>query len=344
MHIAFLELPPAERQLYFEQAAARRGLHPAILEKDFWVCWLLGVLFADPVLKDAVVFKGGTSLSKVHGAIQRFSEDIDLSVSPKFLGIAEDAISPTESRGKHDRWMARLQTACAEKVQSDFQGVLEQMAQDVLGARPGGKPWIEHVVDDATGSPVLLFHYPTQQIAGFSYLARSVKLEFGSLTEQRPVGQHPIQPWIADVFAQPFSDWQCQVVALDVERTFWEKATILHAEYHRDAGTSLPERYSRHYADTAALALHPVAAQAIARGDVREQVVAWKARFFARGWARYDLAVPGTFRFAPPAARVKELQSDYAAMRPMYFVEPPSFAEVVRTLEALEEAVNGPTK
>lgn len=341
MHLTFLALPPAERQVYFEQAAARRGLHPAILEKDFWVCWLLGVLFADPMLREAVVFKGGTSLSKVHGAIQRFSEDIDLSISPAFLGIAEDELSPTASRGKHDRWMLQLQAACAEKVRSDFQTALEQVAQHVLGPRPNGHPWLEYVTDDTANSPVLLFHYPTQQAAGFSYLARSVKLEFGSLSDQRPVGQHAIRPWIADVFPQPFTDWQCSVVALDVERTFWEKATILHAEYHRAANTPLPERYSRHYADTAALARHPVAKLAIARGDLREQVVAWKARFFARGWARYDLAQPGTFRFVPPAGRMKELESDYVAMRPMYFDEPLSFAEVVRTLEELDAAVNG---
>lgn len=341
MHLAFLDLSPAERRLYFEQAAAHRGLHPAILEKDFWVCWLLGVLFAHPKLREAVVFKGGTSLSKVHGAIQRFSEDIDLSVSPAFLGIAEDELAGDASRGKHDRWMAHLQAACVAKVQSDFLAALEQVAQAVLGQRPNGGAWLAYVLDETTKSPILLFHYPTHQTPGFSYLVRSVKLEFGSLTDQQPVGQHPIRPWIADVFPEPFSDWQCRVVALDVERTFWEKATILHVEYHRDPSTSLPERYSRHYADTAALARHPVARQAIERGYLCDQVVAWKTRFFARSWARYDLARPGTFRFAPPRGRLKELEADYVAMRPMYFDEPMSFADVVKTLQELEAAVNG---
>ena len=88
MHLNFLALPASERQLYFAQAAARRNLHVAILEKDFWVCWLLAVLFDDAELCESVVFKGGTSLSKVHGAIERFSEDIDLSVSPAWLDDA----------------------------------------------------------------------------------------------------------------------------------------------------------------------------------------------------------------------------------------------------------------
>ena len=84
----FLELPIEERGLYFAQAATRRGLSPVILEKDFWVCWLLGVLF-ESRFADSLVFKGGTSLSKVFGVINRFSEDIDLSLSPEFLGLPD---------------------------------------------------------------------------------------------------------------------------------------------------------------------------------------------------------------------------------------------------------------
>ena len=103
MRLNFLTLPTSERQIYFAQAAARRNLHVAILEKDFWVCWLLAVLFGDAELRDSVVFKGGTSLSKVHRAIERFSEDIDLSVSPAWLGVAEDALAADASRGQRDR-------------------------------------------------------------------------------------------------------------------------------------------------------------------------------------------------------------------------------------------------
>ena len=67
----------------------RLGTLPVIVEKDYWVCWLLGKIFADPRWEPHLVFKGGTSLSKVFNAIQRFSEDIDLSVSPVLLGHPE---------------------------------------------------------------------------------------------------------------------------------------------------------------------------------------------------------------------------------------------------------------
>lgn len=53
----------SERRLIVEQVAARRGVLPVIVEKDFWVCWILGKIFENPAMAPGVVFKGGTSLS-----------------------------------------------------------------------------------------------------------------------------------------------------------------------------------------------------------------------------------------------------------------------------------------
>lgn len=94
MKLGFLALPGDERHLYIEQAAVRRNVSPVVLEKDFWVCWLLGVLFASK-FADALVFKGGTSLSKVFGVIDRFSEDIDLPLSSNFPMRGRAATRPT---------------------------------------------------------------------------------------------------------------------------------------------------------------------------------------------------------------------------------------------------------
>jgi predicted nucleotidyltransferase component of viral defense system len=111
MKLGFLELPPDERRLYVEQAAIRRNVSPVILEKDFWVCWMLGVLFQSE-FAESLVFKGGTSLSKVFGIIQRFSEDIDLSLSPAFLKLPEAGTS----RNQANKWMTRAEAACGAAV------------------------------------------------------------------------------------------------------------------------------------------------------------------------------------------------------------------------------------
>lgn len=333
MKLAFLDLPIDERRLYIEEAAARRGILPVVLEKDFWVCWLLSVLFRSE-FRDHLVFKGGTSLSKVFGVIDRFSEDIDLSVSPEFLELE----AAGTSRNQATKWMAKAEATCGIAVEKKMAPELERLVVSVLGERRGG--WLEYLVDPATHSPVLLFHYPTIEPAGFEYLKRSVKLEFGSLTDQRPAGRHEVRPWIAEILGQVFPDWACEVVSLEAERTFWEKATILHAECHRPAEKPTPDRFSRHYADTAALATHPIADVALGQAELRDRVVEWKARFFGSGWARYDLARPGTFRLVPGLERIAELRRDYQAMRVMYLSEPPGFDEILHRLAALEERIN----
>jgi hypothetical protein len=234
--------------------------------------------------------------------------------------------------------MTKAEAACAQAVKTQIAPALEAAAEAALGKRAGG--WFEFLTDANTNSPVLLFHYPSSQPSGFEYLKRAVKLEFGSLTDQQPVGRHPVRPWIADVLPGTFPDWRCEVVALEVERSFWEKATILHTEYHRPADKPMPDRFSRHYADTAALARHPTASRAIDQHDLRNRVVAWKGQFFGSSWANYDLAKPGTFRLVPPAARLPALRRDYQSMRDMYVSEPASFDDVLATLADLERRIN----
>jgi hypothetical protein len=186
------------------------------------------------------VFEGGTSLSKVFGVIDRFSEDIDLSLSPDFLKLPEVGTS----RNQANRWMTRAEVACGVAVQSQIAPALETAVAGILGQRD--RAWFEFITDPGTNSPVLLFHYSSTHPARFEYLKRAVKLEFGSLTDQQPVGRHPVRPWVAEVLPAAFPDWKCEVVALVVERSFWEKPTILHTEYHRPTDKPTPDRFSRH--------------------------------------------------------------------------------------------------
>ncbi|HUG25960.1 nucleotidyl transferase AbiEii/AbiGii toxin family protein [Piscinibacter sp.] len=130
------------------------------------------------------------------------------------------------------------------------------------------------------------------------------------------------------------------VTALELPRTFWEKATILHAEHHRPANQPMPDRYARHYADVARLLQHPQAAAMLADRALCARVVEWKSRVFARQWARYDLAQPGSFRMLPPASRIDALTRDYTEMRPMFLTAPPSFYAVLDQLAAAEQALN----
>lgn len=338
--VAFLSLPVEDQAQYLRQAALRMGVSPVVMEKEFWVNWVLSLLFSNATLKDVLVFKGGTSLSKVFGVIDRFSEDIDLSIAPSYLGVREEQVMGAPSRNQRDIWTQRLLAKCCEAVQDTICPMLNDMAVETLGARPGGEAWLSFEIQQQSHSPILFFEYPTGADVGYAYIPRRVMVELGSLTDQQPSGVHSIRPWVADQFPEAFRDWECSVRALEVERTFWEKATILHAEFYRESTARLPPRYSRHYADMAALARHPRSSPAASRVDLMNQVVSWKSRFYAAKWARYDLAVRGTFRLVPPPSRRPDLEHDYAAMRDMYLNEPSSFEEVMDDLAALERDIN----
>src|SRR5947209_17296475 len=143
MKLGFLELPADERRLYIEQAAVRRNASPVVLEKDFWACWLLGILF-ESEFASSLVFKGGTSLSKVFGVIERFSEDIDLSLSPEFLKLPEAGTS----RNQANKWMAKAEAACGAAVRNQIRPVLEAAVEGVLGQSEQG--WFEFLTDPNT--------------------------------------------------------------------------------------------------------------------------------------------------------------------------------------------------
>jgi len=93
-HIA--KLPSTDRRVLFANTANQTGLAVAIIEKDFWVCWVLDYLFNRSKWREQLAFKGGTSLSKAYHLIERFSEDVDLVLDWQALGYS--AAEPWESR------------------------------------------------------------------------------------------------------------------------------------------------------------------------------------------------------------------------------------------------------
>jgi hypothetical protein len=110
----FVRLPREEEYLYFVQTAERLRLSPPIVEKDFWVCWTLQALFGLPSLGATLIFKGGTSLSKVYRIIERFSEDIDVLIDRASLGCGGDQDPAGAASAKErDRRIDRLKAACS---------------------------------------------------------------------------------------------------------------------------------------------------------------------------------------------------------------------------------------
>lgn len=199
-------------------------------------------------------------------------------------------------------------------------------------------------IDALAGTPNLLFTYPSALAQAGGYIAKQVKLEFGALTNQQPIGAHGIAALLAQTpgvdLASAYDDFRADVVALEITRTFWEKATILHAEYHRPPELPMRDRFARHYADFETLWRHPSRAEALARIDLLEDVVRHKTRFFASAWTYYETARLGTFKLVPPPARHAALARDYATMAPMFLDAPVEFDVILQRLRAAEQQFN----
>jgi hypothetical protein len=181
----------------------------------------------------------------------------------------------------------------------------------------------------------LLFH----AFSPLPYWENAFSISSGTpLASWVPSSPHVIQPYAADVFPELFAEPACPVVAIAAERTFWEKATILHQQAHR-VGV-MPPRYSRHYYDLHQLVHSPVKDAALQVGDLLKDVVAFKQRFYPCPWAHYERALPGTFKLIPSEMHRADLEKDYDGMRVMIFGEVPPFGRILETLARLEDEIN----
>lgn len=339
-------LPAHDRaDLLRATAIARGDMTPSLVEKDFWVCWTLRRIFTLPDPPADLVFKGGTSLSKVFQAIDRFSEDVDLSFNRKNLGFGGDKDPGLgSSKTQTTKRLDKLSAACRQMLQQQFEPRLEAAFCSALETSSSEKKWrIEPDADDPDGL-TLVFHYPIGTVgpnaSGPRYLRPSIRMEFGARGEQWPSTWAEVTPYASQSFPTAFKQSSCQVKALAAERTFWEKATILHMIHYFPLEKHLPERLSRHYYDLAKLYSTEAGKRAVNDVELLKSVVHHKSIFFASAAARYDLAVPGTLRLVPPNDRKKMLEDDYAKMREMIFGISPSFSEVLGVIEQIERRVN----
>lgn len=335
----FARLAPEERRLYFEQAAAQRGIAAQIIEKDFWVCWSLRRLYSLPEFRDHMTFKGGTSLSKVYRAIERFSEDVDVAIERAFLGFGganepEKGQSGKEQQRRIDALKEVCQKAIAERL-------MPQLTEVVAAALGDDTNWTITLDPADPDQQSLLFQYPSALLGSLSpYFALSVKIEFGARSDHFPVEMGIIAPYVSEELPSAFTDADVTVRVLGAARTFWEKATILHMLHHRPASRRVAPRMSRHYYDLYCLAHGPALEQAMATLDLLDRVSEFKRVYFKAAWAKYEEAHTGTLRLVPSEQTASQLARDYDDMRPMFFGEPPAFREILDYLPDLEKRVN----
>ena len=333
-----VKLDAKDRRAYFEVAAANLNIMPQLVEKDFWVCWILKVLFSLPEVGEHLTFKGGTSLSKCYNVIKRFSEDIDISIERPFLSKTK-TIEPDKERSnkENQKRLKELQAACKTKID---EVIVPRLKQAIAAALPDKKEWkIELHAEDPDGQTVL-FTFPHAMINNAeSYVRSSVKVEFGARADHWPVETMTIVPYIVNAPGERVVEG-VSVRVLAAERTFWEKATILHMIYNYPTEKNVPPRMSRHYYDISAMADSPIYKRALENISLLKTVAEHKALFFKANWAHYEEATPAGLRLLPREDQMSALKNDYRQMQQMFFEEPPAFDQIIEKLRSIEKEIN----
>lgn len=322
----FLSLPESDRRAVFVQTAAKMGrIDPSAVEKDFWICLFLERLFGSP-LRERLVFKGGTSLSKAFHLIERFSEDIDLVLDSRSNPVGELEAEPSRKREK--KFVEALVDWSEREVRESILPAVAALCPPGCEAAP---------VADSPGC--IAVSYPKLFPTG--YLRAEILLEIGARGAWVPHGEKSIAPFVAEAYPALFARPNASIVATLPERTFWEKVAVLHSLALLPDERPIPRRSSRHCYDAVMLARSPtVRAAAFGNPSLPEDVIAFSDRFFRQSWTHDHPPRPGSVRLVPPPRVESALRDDYAEMQEMFWSEAPSFDTLLAELEQLESDIN----
>ncbi len=303
----FEQLSGGDRRIALRTIADRSGRQVHHLEKDVWVVHTLRALWESPVA-GALTFKGGTSLSKAHGVIRRFSEDIDVtydirSLAPDLVaGCGDEALPPNRSQEK--KWTREIRHRLAAWTETSAVPLLETKLSEVDSSIRLG---VERDSLSVRYEPLF---------RGYGFVKPEVTVEFGARSTGEPRAEHTVTcdaaPYLPEVTFP-----SARPLTMAAERTFWEKATAVHVfcRQQRIRG----ERLSRHWHDLVRLDDAGMAQKALADRNLACAVARHKSKFFrekdaAGTWIDYGTAVSGDLQLVPEGVFGKGLAEDYGRM------------------------------
>lgn len=336
----------ADRRDLFLSTSMRLGTPIQNIEKDFWVCWVLDLLFNDAGEGEPrLLFKGGTSISKSHGLISRFSEDIDITVFREDLGQDVDVEELEGLSGKKQRaHLNAIKEACKGYITSTLNTRLAASIESAF--EKAGLPYNPSAVTldpDDPDQQTLLIAYPSVSAQPGDYNPPTVKIEAGAKSALDPHRATTVTPYLAEDVQNLMLN-VTNVVTIDAERTFWDKVVILHGQrrwYERRGELRRQgQRVSRHYYDIYRLLSSDVGQRAERDVDLAKDCARHARMFFNSSDLDLATAHPGTFALSPLPDMETQLRRDYAAMAGMIFGEIPAWDDVMETVRQFEARLN----
>ncbi len=234
----FYLITDKEKELIFQEIRNISGLPAYAIEKDWWVVQTLRTIFLMEV-GEHLLFKGGTSLSKAWGLIQRFSEDIDLALNREFLGFPSGLISKTQVKKLRIASFTYITKTFIENLQYAFEKT--QIANLTFD--------FENLGDGDQDPVSILIYYPN--IMDYpEYIKPRIKAEIGSRSLKEPFTNRSFQSIVDEKFPEKdYADNEISIPCINPERTYLEKLFLLHEEFQKPKEKIRVNRLSRHLYD-----------------------------------------------------------------------------------------------
>lgn len=331
----FLQLPAERQQVAYQQVAQKMGIPASYVEKDLWVCWVLAALFRQPEFAPNLTFRGGTSLTKAFGIIERFSEDIDLSVSRDWLGLpAESDPAHATTVSQAQRNQKALRSLTRQKIRDT---IVPHLTTCLAELQLPSDSWHldlndeENTLENARDPFCVFLNYPcVTGVQQTEYIRPRVKIEFSAKAEGTPDQSATIQAFAAKQFPKSFSDRAIDLRVISPTRTFWEKAFIIHEENTAPTTRNQKPRLARHYYDLFRLIQ---SGHADTDPELFHQVRKHRQIYYRQTWVDYDAITPPELQIKPSTAvMLKSWQNDYRLMETMIYGDYPSLEEVIETV------------
>ena len=210
---------PGDRLDLFLTTANRLGTPVGNVEKDFWVCWTLNALYHErPAGGPRLLFKGGTSLSKAYGLIERFSEDIDVTV---FRDDLNEAASVEELEALSNKKRRARLDAIRDACRAYITGPLHELLSARLAEATNGAGRVEIDEADPDGQTLLVW-YPEVEPRDGTYVRPAVRIESGAKSALDPNRPTTIRPYVSEE-ADGLDLTVAGVTTIEATRTFWDK-------------------------------------------------------------------------------------------------------------------------
>lgn len=321
--------PPEIRKRLYTQIGNQLGLHPISVEKDLWVTTVLQVLFSLPYA-ESMVFKGGSSLSKVWNLIKRFSEDIDIAVDRKLFGIEGDV---TKKQMKKLRKQSSL--FVKETLAPDLRSKLEEFE---IGSFCLVKPQADGEGDGTYPEPRKIFiQYETAFKDNVQpYVESSVMLEVGARSLIEPTSKENVKSLIESNSPITTTLTDSEIITALPQKTFLEKVFLLHELFSTD-GCASANRKSRHLYDLESMMDEPFALSAVHDEELWENIRHHRSVFTPIKGIDYDAPIKENLRLIPPLQYINVWKDDYNAMQEqMVHGRSISFEELLSRMEELQ--------